>query len=366
MTIKALFTVESASTVRGRILERLAAAQFPVTDWGDGGIARTLVEIMARENAEFSIQRVLVAQSAFLSTAEGDWLDVTAREVYGLTRYPATFALGDVVLTCSATAGPYTITPGQLWVGDAAGRRYTNTTGGVLPPGGTLTLQVRAESRGTWYNVDPGTITQMLVALPGVRCANPGVAAWASKPGVDAETDASLRERCTKQWATLGYGQNYDWYVYQCRNGHAHADVIDRVLVETAGDGRGEVAITLASKDGVVPPEQLDVIRAWLAPKLSQCITCTVGSADPLPVVVSATCYASAGSAAGIASDGEDRVRRLIRGVPIGGTLYVAAIVDALMGLGGVYNVKVTQPVADIKAPKRKVFAAQSVVITVG
>ena len=137
-------------------------AGLPVTDWEDGGVARTFLQLFARGLAEMDAVRVTVAESGFLMLAHGGWLDELALSHYEVTRKPSAFAEGLLTLS-SPTLGPYQIAPGQLWVSTAAGLRYTNLDGGTLTPGSTLALTFRAESPGSLYNAPNGTITVMLL-----------------------------------------------------------------------------------------------------------------------------------------------------------------------------------------------------------
>ena len=101
ITLESLITSSTNDEAKARLLARLGAASFPVTDWNDGGVARTMVEMDAEESRMYSETQVEVAKSGFLSTALGDWLTLYAREVYGLTRYAATYSEGKERLTCA-------------------------------------------------------------------------------------------------------------------------------------------------------------------------------------------------------------------------------------------------------------------------
>src|SRR5438132_13822567 len=107
-TLSSLLAPPSADQVKASLLASLQARGFPVTDWQEGGVARTLVEMVARAVAELYKLVALVAASGFVAFSSGDWLTLVAAEVYGLSRNAATFTQGVVVLTDSASAGPFT------------------------------------------------------------------------------------------------------------------------------------------------------------------------------------------------------------------------------------------------------------------
>lgn len=178
-TISELIVPVTSAEELTRLLALLAAAGFPVTDWQDGGVERTLVEVEAAELADLGLAVANIAKGGILSEATGDWLTLRALNVYALTRYLATKTTGSIVLTCAATAGPYTIAAGDLWFEGAGGNRYKNTSGGVLAAGGTLTVTVESEYANDSladpplsYTDASGTITKMTTPLPGVTCSN--------------------------------------------------------------------------------------------------------------------------------------------------------------------------------------------------
>jgi phage-related baseplate assembly protein len=172
-TLASLLAPPSSDQVKASLLSFLQAQGFPVTDWEEGGVARTLVEMIATSIAELNKLVALIAASGFVAFSNGDWLTLVAQEVYALSRNQATFTQGVVLLTDSAGAGPFTILPGQLWFGATDGKRFTNTVGAVLPKNGKVSLTVQAESPGVNYNVPTGSVTTLLTPLPGVTASNP-------------------------------------------------------------------------------------------------------------------------------------------------------------------------------------------------
>ena len=168
-----LIAPRTVERVKAALLALLQSRGFPVTDWAEGGVARTLVEMLAQALADLDQVVAKVAAAGFVALSSGDWLTLVAAQVYGLARNLATFTQGTVLLSDAASAGPFTIVPGQLYVQSTDGKRFTNLVGGVLTKGGTLSLQVQAESPGAAFNVPVGAISTLLTPLPGVTVANP-------------------------------------------------------------------------------------------------------------------------------------------------------------------------------------------------
>ena len=157
-----------------------------VTSWQSGGALRTITEIDAAALADFSSSQLTITAAGFLqawlnptslglSAAPPDaWLDLLGQNFYGLTRTAAVVTQGLATLTAAAAAGPYTISPGTMFIADAAGHRYSNLTGGTLALGGTLQLTWVAETTGQAYNVANGALTNIVAGtLAGVTVNNP-------------------------------------------------------------------------------------------------------------------------------------------------------------------------------------------------
>lgn len=187
LTLAQLLAAPSGPTIKAQLLAILQAppsgVPFPVSDWYSGGVARTLVEMETTALLDFVANLVpQIAGGGLLDYATGattGWLGLLAQELYNLTPNAATYQIGNVTLTCAASAGPYTIAVNQLWFLSNQGLRYNNITGGALPSGGSLTVQVTSEfannlAGGFNYAADQGlSINQLQTPLPGVTVSNP-------------------------------------------------------------------------------------------------------------------------------------------------------------------------------------------------
>jgi len=352
ISLASLLTVETESDYQTRILTKLQNSGFPITDWQDGGVAKTLVATESSANGSFSMNQTLIARGGYLSTAPqaGDgWLTLLAEEQYQNARYEATRAVGRVSVYCDPASGPYTITAGLLRFADADGHRYTNTTTGTLSSGASMDLLVQAESPGMAWNIANATLTTLETGLAGVSTAkgtgviksntsapdvsytgtfeavnqsalqikiisggargtatfqyssngglswsatettaatyavpassslvvsfasgtyvaddvyywfdncssfNPGPGgSWITVSGADEESNERLQRRCQTRWATLGFGQNSDWFEYYSTTGHDYADAVTRARVETMAPYTTAAKYTSTTPDLIV------------------------------------------------------------------------------------------------------------------
>lgn len=219
----------------------------PVTSWQDGSTPRVIVDVDAQELADLTSIVAAIARGGFVTTqpgvtgASGSWLDLLGQNFYGVSRNLALATVGTVTLTDAQSAGPFTIAPGQIWLGSTTSLststplRFLNTTGGTLPKGGALTLTVAAEMPGSAYNVANGAITTLLTTLPGVTANNPdpGSGSWVTSQGTDQESDLAYSTRLQGKWPSIGIGATATTYDYWART--ASSEVTrTKVAVDTA------------------------------------------------------------------------------------------------------------------------------------
>lgn len=332
------------------LLQEASDAGFPTTSWQSGSVPRTLLQIEAETLAGLSQTISEIAAGGYLDLATGDWLTLLARGVFGEERIAAVRTTGVATLTCSSAAGPYTIGARSIWVSDALGRRFTNTSAGTLPSSGTLSIDLEAEFAGAEYNVANGAIDRMVTPLPGVTVSNPdpGGGTWIDVSGADAESDELLRERCRDKWSTIGSGSTESAYEYWARQASAE---VRRVVVrdhDNLGvDTDGHVTVILAGNSGTVKGGAVSAVAAYVDERRPVCDTVHVASADALPITVTGTLYVRAGYGTIALGEALDAIDALASELAIGETVYRAAIVEKAMLPAGVVNFVLLSPASD-------------------
>lgn len=177
VTLSELLVAKTANQILNGLLGELKAGSFPTTSWQSGDPERTLLEAEAATQLDLWATVYLIASGGQIDLATGAWLTLLAKKRYNLDRIGAVATVGRERLTCSASAGPYTIAAGQLQFKGPNGNLYANSTGGTLNSGGTLDVTIRAVSPGLDEGNDgDGTITTMTTPLAGVTCTNPSYA----------------------------------------------------------------------------------------------------------------------------------------------------------------------------------------------
>lgn len=362
-TPDALAPTSTQATILSNLLGYLTTRGFPVTNWSSGSVGDTLTQVWSQAVADLAGTLVNLAASGFLPTAVGGWLDLLALGAYQATRNPAVLAVGTFQLACAGASGPYAVAVGQLWVADAFGRRFNNTTGGTLLSGTTLLLTFQAESPGAAWNVGVGAALALQTPLAGVTVTpyNLGGNTWLTQPGADAETDAALALRCTLKWSALaGLGGQggattaaIAFWAKQATPSATFANPVTRVLVSSGTPpapgpyGPGTAAVILACDAGAFPGGDTDpsVVAANTAVQAIVPVTAQVQvrSAAALAVVVAGTVYYQSAllSEAAARAQVEANLKALLAAVPINGTVYYSRLVEAiLLPLAGTQNIR--------------------------
>lgn len=380
MNLDELTTPLTREEIERAIYESLAAKGVNTTGWKPGAVVRTIITGTSIVLSAFSELQAAIARGGFLELAEGNWLTLVARHVYGVERIKGTFASGEVTLT-NRGGGVYAGDPGDLVFscssGRAAGKTYRNTTPYSLPAFGTITIPIQAVEIGSGSTALPYEIDRLETVLLGVEVANE-----ASVVGRDAETDAALRTRCKDKLGPLSPMGPRDAYASIARSAvDEDGEAIGVTRVRTVADGIGGLTVYVATPSGgVTDPAAIAAIQAD-TDRLAEpnAVTATVVSASPVLVAVAYELWVR--STIGLTRDQievrvSDALTELCANTPIGGDiiagtvsgrLYLSAIKGAIadaIGRDYLVRLEVTSPVSDITlaAHEAPVFDGATVV----
>ena len=339
-TLEQLLQPRTRDQILASLISILQSKGFPTTDWEPGSVQRTILETLAVGLADLEALRLEITKGGYLELASGPWLNLVAENMYGLTRKAAEFARHTVRLTAQSGFGPYTIQPGQLWASTPSGLRFNNTQGGTLAQGGTLDLEFVAESSGAAYNVAPNTITILNTPLPGVNINNVAIVA----AGVDEETDDNLRLRCRLRWASLGTGATRAAYEFWALS--ADPSITKVRVLDQHPRGQGTVDVIVWGEGGL-GSGAVAAADAYIQQRKPLTSDVQVYAATPTNITVTATITLRAGFLVATQAEVTARLSDLQRNLPIGGTLYRSALIEALFGAYAI-NVNLTAPTTDV------------------
>lgn len=283
-----------------------AALGVSTTSWAAGAIVRTVSVAVSAILSAFSELQAEIAASGFMELAEGDWLTLCARYVYGVERIEATFATGVITLV-NAGGGVFTLDPDDLIVSNpSTGKSYRNTAAITLGAGATLTdIPIQAVEAGSSSTAGPNTITVLTTFLIQVTCTNP-----AAVVGSDEQSDPSLRESCREKLGSLSPMGPWDAYAYAARiSERAPGENIGITRTRVLKDGYGNVTLIVADPDGEVAPSDVAIINENIqlhATPLAVASDTVSATAVPFTVSYEAWVYNTSGN-------NDDQIRDLIR-----------------------------------------------------
>lgn len=282
LSISDLFTTPTADEVFEKFLDELETLGVGARSWRQGGVARTMLRVVAGSYAGFASVQRLAIRSMYLETAEAGWLTVLARNVYGVARVEATFATGQVTLT-NPGGGIYNgVQARTIQVRNpGTGKVYTNVAGFSLGAGSSVTIDVEALEQGSASSAAPGAVSQMVTTLGSTTCTNASAIV-----GLDQESDAALRTACRNRLAAISVRGPRGAYAHAVRVA-AVAGVpvnVNRVQV-SASSSVGAVNVYVASASGVPSSGELTAIAASIEDiARPDSVTANVYAATPVPV----------------------------------------------------------------------------------
>jgi uncharacterized phage protein gp47/JayE len=208
-----------------------------------------------------------------------------------------------------------------------------------------ITVAAEAEQVGSEYNVLPATITVVTDASEGVtEVTNP--AAFIN--GVDPESSEEYRSRLLNKIRNPETGSADDLEMWAEEvEGVEEATTFPNDNMGTPTPGHATVRIS--GPDGAIPDAELVAeVQEKLQSKDLANITIhvTTFTAVPTNVTVSVTPEPNY-TVSELTPSVQAAIRDYINSVPVGGTVYIAGIIDAVFGLPGVATVAVTTPASN-------------------
>ncbi len=320
-----LYAVQTAAYFLNVGLELAAAVGLPVTTWRAGDPTRSFYHFLAKALGERDSHVAEFVKSSWLSTAEGDWLEVVAAEVHGVDKTQAGSATPTVTLT-NAGGGYYDLAAGDLTVKSTeSGITFHSTSPplisgvpGVLSAGVTATFELVADTEGSAGSVGVDELDELVTTLPGVIIVS-STAAFAN----DAQSKEELREQCRDARGALSPAGPRDAYAFVAKNPEltGQTSITRARAVRVGADGRVSVYVASSSGavSGAIVAEVQDAVDLWATPLTA---TPTVYSAAALAVARTVTVNkseANAQSDAAITTAIENAFTALFAATKIGG-----------------------------------------------
>jgi uncharacterized phage protein gp47/JayE len=325
-----LFTRETAEKILSRGLAVAKALGLPVTSWRNGDPTKSLYHFAAdffdaqeERNTEF-------AKSGFMSTAEGDWATLHAKDMYGVDRGAATYATPTVTLH-NQGGGVWDLAAGDLRMRcTSTNKTYASTNyPGVLGPGVQLTYELIADEAGAAASVGADELDDF-ESPAGMATGDVVIVGSTSAAAQDEQSVPELRDQCGDTLGALSPNGPPDAYEYVCKNAELTGNTEINRATTIGDDDSGVVTVYVASAAGTVTAPSVAAAKAavlkWATPI---CQKPFVESAIANPVSVTAQITGQDIPASFLAAiTGE--LGKLFLGLPIGGTVYRSRLIAAI------------------------------------
>jgi uncharacterized phage protein gp47/JayE len=297
-----------------------------------------LARVFAMSQFDLWLYQRRLAEDLMPDTALAEALERHA-DVWGVTRLPASAAVGGVTLT--GTDG--TVIPSGTEFRAAAGQVFAATAAGTVASG-TVTVPVQAAEPGAAGNQTAGAVLQLVSPIAGVLPQSGVVAAGDIIGGADIETDEALRARLLariRQPPAGGAAHDYEAW--------ARAALPDVVHVAVYGNwaGLGTVGVVVGMRGPRAPTSpEIAAIGAYIAPLRPVTADVAVIAAVPFPVDITLalspdTVQTRAAVEAALATFFANDAR-------IGRDLPVSRISEAISSAAGEYSHVLSVPAADL------------------
>lgn len=233
------------------------------------------LRVLAGEIYSNAVNTEWLKRQMFLSTAEGEYLDMHAYE-RGLTRREATPAFGEVTFSIQEPQEKnISIPKGTVVAGFASLLRFETLTDAVIYAGDlSVTVKAKSLGEGREYNVLKDNITVMVTPPAGVDAVT-NVEPFSG--GCNRESDESLRERIKD---TIRFPQNGA----NCAYYEGMAESIDGVHSAAAvprGRGVGTVDVYIAAEGSMASDEALEKVQTLLSEKREVNVDVLCKKAEP-------------------------------------------------------------------------------------
>lgn len=372
-TLEELFTPITREQVVESMLSVAEQLSLPIEAWQPESVGREILEITGQKVSDQSATGAVAAAAGLLDFAEGDWLTLSADQIYEVERIEATFATGTFRLT-NTSAVVYVLAAGDVRAAhDDTGQTYTSTTGGTLNPSSTLDITLVADEPGSASNAVVGDITTLVTPLFGVTGSNTTVFV-----GLDEESDDQLVARARESIAKASPNGPKDAYNYYAKTAVRADDTSIGVTRTNVVQGNLTVTVYVADATGAISASDLALVNTFIQENVVPTgFTATVLNATEVEVDAAATVYLATGSSLNLAdvqTAVEERLVDYFANAPIGGYLvsggfiFTSAIVGEIFQAApdDIIKVVLTTPAADVALDPDEVAVLDTVTIALG
>ncbi len=233
------------------------------------------LRVLAGEVYANAVNLQWLKRQMFVSTAEGEYLDMHASE-RGIARREATPSYGEVTFSVNEALSENVSVPKGTVVATFASLLRFETISDAVLTAGSLSVTVKAKSIGYGrdYNVLKGKISVMVTPPVGIDAVTN---AAVFEGGCDTESDESLRERIEKSIKFPANSTNCAYYEAMAQS----VDGVSSAAAVPRGRGAGTVDVYIAADGSVASDETLEAVQSLLSTEREVNVDVLVKKAQP-------------------------------------------------------------------------------------
>ena len=357
--------IKSFSEILDDLMSELVI-RTPFTNLNPSAAIRGLLEVIAKMIADLYGLVKTIMQQSFVQTATGSWLDLKVREM-GLVRCPAVKTRVNLTFRSNTPAAQnITIPIGTICKSqkDSSSNdyRFITIAEAVLEEGQTsVQVITEAELAGKAWNVGQDTITRMVTRITGINAVTNG-AGYLIREGSDPESDKQLRQRAITKWETLGLGGTREAY----RNWATSVPgVVAASVLDDFPFGPGTVGVVILGENGIPSAELINEVHQYI--KARKPLTADVRILAPeirsIDLDLEVIRYVNA-SQEMVDSQVREAVNNYSGRLQLGEGLIIARLINEIMDVPGVYNLKVKAPQQDVNVSVDQFLLFDEITIT--
>lgn len=357
--------IRTFSNVLNDLMTELVV-RTPFTNLNPSAAIRGLLEVIAKVVSDlYSLVRMVMQQS-FIQTATGSWLDLKVREM-GNIRKVAVKTKVYLTFSCNEPAAQnITIPAGTICksLKDSNGNDYRFiTTEEALLEEGQTSVQVVAEAEqpGKSWNVGQNTILRMVTRVTGIESVTNGLG-YLIHEGSDPESDEQLRERAISKWETLGLGGTRGAY----RNWALSVPgVIASSVLDDFPFGPGTVGVVILSENGIPSAELIIEVHQYIKARKPLTADVRILAPEILSINLDLEVIRFGNADRETVDMGvREAIENYSSRLQLGEGLIIARLINEIMDVPGVYNLKVNSPQNDVNVSVDHFLLFDQVAIT--
>ena len=357
--------IRTFSEILDNLISELVS-RTPFTNLNPSTAIRGLLEVISKVIADLYGLVKTVMQQSFVQTATGSWLDLKSREM-GIKRQEAAKTKVMLTFACNSPAEQnITIPSGTICksLKDSNGNDYRFITieEAVLEEGlSSVQVIAEAELAGSAWNVGQDTITRMVTRVTGIKTVTNG-GGYLIREGSDPESDEQLRERAITKWETLGLGGTRNAY---CNWALSVPGVVAASVLDDFPFGPGTVGVVIVGPDGIPTPALLNEVHQFIKARKPLTADVRILAPDILTINLDLeiTRFANADQTT-VETSVRAAVNNYCGHLQLGEGLIMARLINSIMGVPGVYNLKVISPQEDVSISVDQFLKVEQINIT--